>query len=442
MKRRIAVAAAVAATLLGAAACGSSKNSTSSGGNPLDGKGKTLKVWLMVDAQSGWKDIVDAASAKFTQTTGAQVDVQYQQWTNHLTKLDATLGGNDVPDVIELGNTEASKYVFNGAFADLSSKVGTFDNSSSWLTGLSGPCQSDGKTFCVPYYAGARVLIYRTDLFQAAGLKAPTSYDELVSDAQKLQAAHASDPKFSAFYMPGRYWYAAMAWVYGSGGSIATKGSDGKWAGSLESAASEQGLQKWIDLAKTYSKGDPTKDENDQDAIYGQGTSAMMYGNGWEVGAVQQVHKDPNDANSPMVDTKVKDKVAAAPLPGLTDGKGMPTFLGGSVLGVAQKSSKKDLAAEWVKDFTSTSSMTALLGKGVLPNSTALLDQAASVKGLEAAAGAAKNSWFVPNAPGWADVEKSNVLQQMLVDIVTGKKSLDDATKAADAQIATALNNS
>jgi hypothetical protein len=30
----------------------------------------------------------------------------------------------------------------------------------------------------------------------------------------------------------------------------------------------------------------------------------------------------------------------------------------------------------------------------------------------------------------------------MLVDIVTGKKSLDDATKAADAQIATALNNS
>jgi N,N'-diacetylchitobiose transport system substrate-binding protein len=440
VKRRIAVAAAVAATLLAAAACSSSKSNTTSSGNPLDGKGKTLKVYLMVDAQSGWKDVVDAATAKFKTDTGADVDVQYQQWANHLTKLDATLGGNDVPDVIELGNTEASKYVFNGAFADLSSKVSTFDNNSTWLTGLSGPCQADGKTYCVPYYAGARVLIYRTDLFQAAGLKAPTTYDELVAAAQKLQSTHASDPKFSAFYMPGKYWYAAMAWVYGSGGAIAAKGSDGKWAGTLESSASEAGLQKWVDLAKTYSKGDPTKDENDQDAVYAQGTAAMLYGNAWEVGAVQQVHKDPNDPNSPMVDTKVKDKVASAPLPGLSGGQGMPSFLGGSVLGVAQKSTKKDLAAEWIKDFTSTTSMTSLLAKGVLPNSTALLDQAASVKGLEAAAAAAKTSWFVPNAPGWADVEKSNVLQQMLTDIVTGKKSLDDAAKAADAQITTTLN--
>ncbi len=441
MKRGIAVAAAVAATLLGTVACGSSKGSGTTSNNPLDGKGKTLKVYLMVDAQSGWKDVVDAASAKFTQTTGAQVDVQYQQWANHLTKLDATLSGNDVPDVVELGNTEASKYVFNGAFADISSKVSSFDNSSTWLTGLSGPCLSDGKTYCVPYYAGARVLIYRTDLFQAAGLQPPKTYDDLVTAAQKLQAAHKSDPKFSAFYMPGKYWYAAMSWVYGAGGSIATKGSDGKWAGSLESSASEQGLQKWVDLAKAYSKGDPTKDENDQDAVYAQGDSAMLYGNGWELGAVQSQHKDPNDANSPMVDTKVKGKVAAIALPGLNAGQGMPTFLGGSILGVTAKSSKKDLATEWIKDFTSTSSMTALLAKGVLPNSTALLDQAASVKGLEAPAAAAKNSWFVPNAPSWADVEKSNVLQQMLVDVVTGKKSLDDAAKAADAQIASTLNS-
>ncbi|MBO0868571.1 MAG: extracellular solute-binding protein [Micromonosporaceae bacterium] len=439
MKRRIAVAAAVAATLLASAGCGSGGGSNSGSSNPLDGKGKTLKVYLMVDAQSSWKEVVDAASAKFTQDTGAQVTVEYQQWANHLTKLDATLAGNDVPDVIELGNTEASKYVFNGAFADLTGKLSTFDNSGSWLTGLSAPCQSDGKTYCVPYYAGARVLIYRTDLFQQANIKPPTSYDELVAAATKLQQAHASDPKFSAFYMPGKYWYAAMAWVYGAGGQIA-KQDGGKWVGTLEQPAAEQGLQKWADLAKQFSKGDPTKDENDQDAVYGQGESAMLYGNGWEVGAVQSQHKDPNDPNSAMVDTKVKDKVAAIPLPGFTAGQGMPTFLGGSILGVAAKSSKKDLAAEWVKDFTSTTSQDALLAKGVLPNATTLLDQAAAVKGSEATALAAKNSWFVPNAPKWADVEKGNVLQQMLVDIVTGKKSVDEAAKVADAAIASTLN--
>ncbi|GAA5190363.1 extracellular solute-binding protein [Rugosimonospora acidiphila] len=439
MKRRIAVAAALAATLLGAAACGGKSSSSS---DSLDGKGKTLKVWLMVDAQTGWPAVVDAANAKFKADTGASVTVEYQQWTNHLTKLDATLSGKSVPDVIELGNTEAAKYVFNGGFADITDKKGSFDNSADWLTGLSAPCESDGKLYCVPYYAGARVLIYRTDLFQAAGLKPPTTYDDLTADAQKLQAAHGSDPKFSAFYMPGAYWYAAMSWVYGSGGQIAQKGSDGKWKGTLEDPTAEAGLQKWVDLAKTYSKGDPTKNENDQDAVFAQGDSAMLYGNGWELGAVQSQHQDPNDPNSPMVDTAVKGKVAAVPLPGAAAGQNLPSFLGGSILGVAQKSKNAGLAAQWIKDFTGTSSQQALLAKGALPNATNLLDAAAQVSGNEATAGAAKNSWFTPNAPTWADVEKANILQQALVNMVTGKQSVDAAAKAADTQITSTLNAS
>jgi N,N'-diacetylchitobiose transport system substrate-binding protein len=421
-------------TLLGAAACGSGQ-----GDSGQDGKGKTIKVWLMVDAQTSWQGVVDAAKAKFKSDTGADVTVDYQQWSNHLTKLDATLAGNDVPDVIELGNTEAAKYVFNGAFADLTDKKGTFDNNANWLTGLSAPCESDGKTFCVPYYAGARVLIYRTDMFQAAGIQPPKTYDELTKAAATLQQKNAADPKFQAFYMPGKYWYAAMAWVYGSGGQIAKK-DGGSWKGTLSDQASVDGLTKWAELAKKYSKGDPTKDENDQAQIFAQGSTAMMYGNSWEVGAAEQQPKDPNDPNSPKVDTAVKGKVGSVALPGFGAGKGMPTFLGGSVLGVSSKSKNKELADAWIKAFTSTQQQTALLGNGALPNATNLLDQAATVKGSEASAEAAKNSWFVPNSDKWADVEKANVLQQMLTDIVTGKKSVADATKAADDQIAKTLN--
>ena len=332
------------------------------------------------------------------------------------------------------------KYVFNGAFAQIDKSK--FENSSTWLTGLSDPCTLDGKAYCVPYYAGARVLIYRTDLLQKSGLQPPTTYADLVSDMAKIKADNATDPNFATFYMPGAYWYAAMSWVYGNGGQIAAKGSDGKWAGTLESSNAVAGLQQWADLVKTYSKGDPTKDENDQDAIFSQGHSAFLYGNGWEVGAVQSQHKDPNDPNSPMVDTAVKDKVASVPLPGASAGKGLPTFLGGSAIGVSGKSQNKALAQEWVKYFTDTTAQKGLIAKGALPNATALLDQAAAVKGNEATALAAKNSWFVPMAPKWADVESNNVLQQMLRDIATGKKSVADAAKAADTQISTLLNAS
>ena len=121
-------------------------------------------------------------------------------------------------------------------------------------------------------------------------------------------------------------------------------------------------------------------------------------------------------------------------------GKGLPTFLGGSAIAVTGKSQQKALAQEWVKYFTDTQSQEGLIAKGALPNATSLLDKAAAVKGNEATALAAKNSWFVPMAPKWADVESQNVLQQMLRDIATGTKKVPDAAKWADDQIAKILN--
>jgi len=434
VKRTIAVAAALAATLLGAAACGSG-TTANNGSTKVDGKGKTVKIWLMVDAQSGWKGVVDDATARFKAATGADATIEYQPWANHLTKLDATLAGSDVPDVVELGNTEFTKYVYSGAFAE--SNPSTSENSSTWLDGLKGACFKDSKTFCVPYYAGARVMIYRTDLFKAAGITAaPQTYDEFLADADKLAAAKKSDPKFSAVYMPGKYWYAAMSFVHSTGGEIA-KQDGGKWVGQLSQPASIQGLQRWVDLFKMYSKADPTKDESDQDAVFAQGAGGIIIGNGWELGASEQVKKDPNDPNSPMVDTKVKGKLAAAPVPGI------PSFLGGSNLGVTAKSKNQDLAAQWIKYFTDSTSMAGLIKASALPNSTSLLDQAASSNpALAATALAAKSSWFVPNSDKWADVEKAGILQTMLVNILTGKQTVADAAKAADDAINTALNAS
>jgi N,N'-diacetylchitobiose transport system substrate-binding protein len=270
VRRKIAIAAALAATLVGAAACSSNAPATD---NSLDGTGKTIKVWLMVDAESGWKNVVEDATARFKAATKADVKVEYQQWANRYTRLDTALAGNDAPDVVELGNTDMPKYVFNGAFAEIDKS--RFENSGTWLTGLSDPCTLDGKAYCVPYYAGARVLIYRTDLLQKSGLQPPKTYVDLLTAADKLKADNATDPNFAAFYMAGANWYAAMPWVYGEGGTIASKGSDGWWKGTLSDSKSLSGLTKWADLQKKYSKGDPTKDENDQDAIYSQGHAAF-----------------------------------------------------------------------------------------------------------------------------------------------------------------------
>src|SRR5579862_12811 len=96
--------------------------------------GNTLTVWLQVDAQNGWPALVQNATNAFEANhPGWTVNVDYQQWSDHLTKFDATIAGNDTPDVIEMGNTEMTKYMAEGAFANLGSDRSQFQNSSHWL---------------------------------------------------------------------------------------------------------------------------------------------------------------------------------------------------------------------------------------------------------------------------------------------------------------------
>ena len=146
MKRHIIVALCLCAVAAAAvtAAMGATKKTTAS----------SITVWLQVDAQSGWPKAVAAANATFQQQNpGVTVNVQYQQWNTHLQKFDATLAGNTAPDVIEMGNSEMTKYMAAGAFADLSADKSTFPNSSTWLKGLTDSATYDiiGRT----YYVGA-----------------------------------------------------------------------------------------------------------------------------------------------------------------------------------------------------------------------------------------------------------------------------------------------
>ena len=436
MKRTIAGAAGVVATALLAAACSSSGNGGSGGGGgaqpSTDGKGKTITVWLQSDAQNGWPDVVNQANQRFEQETGAKVKIQWQQWSNYTTKLDSTFAGTTaIPDVVELGNTQTSSYIAGGAFADLTSAKSKFDNSSTWLQGLAESGTSpDGKLQAIPYYAGSRVVIYRKDIWDAAGVTTPpTTLDELWSDLDKVKAANSSDPNFSAFYMPGKYWYAAMSFVYGSGGSIATQ-SNGSWTGNLESSDSVAGLDNWKKLT-SYSVGGATKDEADQDAVMAQGHVAAILGNGWEVGAVTA----PDTGNP-----KLAKDLSTFPMPGTSAGNYTPSFLGGSDLAVPEKASNKDLGAEWIKIFTDTQSQT-MLAKYAIPNTTSLLHvYEAQSQANQSTGEAAKNTWFVPNTPNWANVEAGNVLQNALESIATGKSSVEDAAKSADGQIETILN--
>jgi N,N'-diacetylchitobiose transport system substrate-binding protein len=413
MKRRSIVALSLVAVLAAAVAAttsGATKKATAS----------TLTVWLQTDAQSGWPDLVASVNQKFeADHPGITVKVQYQNWGDHLQKFDATLAGGGGPDVIEMGNTEMTKYMAAGAFADLTSSKSKFDNSGSWLSGLAKSGNYGGKTYGVPYYAGSRVVTYRTDLFKKAGIKKlPTTTAAYAVDAKKLLVQNRQKG-FSPVYIAGTDWYFAMSFVFDYGGGIAQQVS-GKWKGLLASPKSLAGLAAYKNFFTAASRASKTTDETHPNPydVYAQGQAGSMIGPSWF---------------SCCVGAKYKGATGQFVMPGHVAGQSMPGFLGGSDLAVPVTSGNKSAAADWIADFTSTSSEKALQAKGNIPNATNLLGASVNER-------AAARSWFVPTAKHWVDVENGNILRNMLAQILTGKLSIKQAAQSASDNIASVLN--
>ncbi len=393
--------------------------------------GHTLTVWLQVDAQNGWPELVAQANTAFQNAhPGWNVNVQYQQWGDHLQKFDATIAGNDTPDVIEMGNTEMTAYMAANAFTNLGSVKGQFNNSSKWLSGLKASSTYDGKLFGVPYYAGSRVITYRTDLFKKAGLKKPpTSLMQFQGELTRIGKMEKHVKGFAPLYVGGEDWYTALSFVYDYGGSIAAK-SHGKWVGTLASKKSIAGLTRF----KSFFKATQPKSTAQLDGtnpypytVFSQGRTAANYGPAW--------YTCCTTAKGAKGRLDFTNRTKQFVMPSHTKGKPMPGFLGGSDLAVPAQSNSKSEAEAWVADFTSTAVEKALEAKGNIPNATNLLGSSVNER-------AAARSWFVPQAAHWVDVENGNILKTMLSQILTGQLSVKQAAQVADSNIAQTLNES
>jgi N,N'-diacetylchitobiose transport system substrate-binding protein len=404
----------------------------------------TLTVWLMNGSLND-NTVVQLDTDFQMAHPGWKVNYQVQQWNGIVDKLTTALASNTPPDIIEMGNTQAITFEAAGALMDLTSQRGALGggtaNSGSgqlFVDSLNSASVYQDKLFAVPFYAGDRVLIYRKDLFQSAGIDPTTitSKDKLIAAAQTLQQKNSSVTDFSGFYVAGQNWYQLLQYIWDRGGSLATQDSSGKWTANLESAQSMQGIQDYVDYYKAGSTGPKDNDEMNppEYTLFAQGKVGMFVGNGWEIGS----------AVDPKGVVKTADQVGVIAIPSATDGKTVPVFLGGSVLGIAAKSKNQAQALEWIKQLTSDSGQQMLISNGWIPS----LKSAATnipntpenailkVQAAEAAAG----SGFTPNDPRWAGVEANNPIKAMMTKILTGQASVADAAKEADQKIDAVLN--
>jgi len=405
----------LALTVPALAACGSDD----SGATP--GEPQNLTVWLMKDTATD--AYVDAFEAEFERDHPEYtLTIQIQEWDGITEKVTGALASTDPPDVLEVGNTQVAQYAASGGVTDFTGKVGEL-RGEDWLPGLAEPGAVDGKQYGVPFYAANRVVIYRTDLFEAKGIEPPTTRDEWLTATAALNQGGTQ-----GIYLPGQNWYVLAGFVWDEGGDLAVRDGD-TWAGALNTPEALAGADFYRQL-QALGKGPKDSDEAkpQQTDVFARGDVAQLI-------AVPGAAKLVETANPDLA-----GKLGFFPIPGKTASEPGAVFTGGSDLIVPLASERQDGAYEVVKALTGERWQVELAKTmNYVPNRTSLADAVKADPGAAAMAVGAANGHATPNSPNWTAVEARNPIKEFLTKVLTGADP-KAAAADADAVITSALN--
>lgn len=190
----IPIAAAVAAGSLILAGCSGSPSgsaSTDPGGGAQSGGGATgstepLILWHMESVPTrveAWNTLIDQYNATDPEYP---VQAQVQEWDSVYQGIAAAAQAGNQPDIL-FAIPDFATYVRNlGLGQPVTSTVEELDGEYDFLDAATAAYTDGGEVWAVPLYGMVQMLWYNRDSFEAAGLEAPTTWDELRAAAERL----------------------------------------------------------------------------------------------------------------------------------------------------------------------------------------------------------------------------------------------------------------
>lgn len=267
MKTR-ATAAAMAVVGLTALALTGCTSSGDDGGGESDG----ITFWLqedLPDRVAATQEIVDA----FTEESGIEVELVSVAEDQFAQLLTSSAAAGDLPDVIggislpQVRTLSANEFVDTDAVAATIDALdpSTFSENALTLT-------SDGDTaLAVPSESWTQMLFYRTDLFEAAGLDAPDSYESILEAAETLDSADVAG--FVGATAPGDAFTEQTFEQIALGNGCELVNEDGDV--ELDSDACVSAFEFYGDLTENYSVPG-AQDVDTTRATYFAGGAAMF----------------------------------------------------------------------------------------------------------------------------------------------------------------------
>lgn len=315
---------------------------------PYDGT--NLVFWMQAYGSdpSIQRAALDKVTADFQEQTGISVEYNIVDWGSASQKLTLACTGGEAPDVADIFFTKSLATMSSDEYGlmELNDLVEEMGGEDTWITAGKDEACVDGDWYGIPWRADTRVLLYNTEDFENAGItEAPTTWDELVEDAQKLTVTdedgnitHAALAWYSDMGRYDQTWFSMLAQC---GGTLM---NDEFTEFTLDTEQSKQALAFLSDCINTYNIC-----SNSLDASY-DAVTEFMSGNVSMVFGVTGETKNNILQNAPQME----GKFASAPLPTATGAENEKNGISFSApIGIFKTTENADAAKEWVKYFCS-----------------------------------------------------------------------------------------
>ena len=250
----------------------------SAGGSSAKGP---LQVWIMEPGNPELRAFFTSASTEFEAAhPGDRVAVQFVPWASAHDQFVTAIGGGQMPDVAEMGSTWTPEFGDIGALepAGIGGPGSAGGGDGRYVASLVEGATVDGTVYGVPWYAGARALIYRTDVLASLGLTVPTTWDELLTVGRAIRDRTG----MAAFGVAGNAPHYVLPMVWQNGGEIAYR-KGGVWRSGMDSPEAVAAVQFYADLYRTERfapAGALSWNARDVRKAFEAGDLAMMIGGG------------------------------------------------------------------------------------------------------------------------------------------------------------------
>ncbi|MEU4395259.1 sugar ABC transporter substrate-binding protein [Kribbella sp. NPDC023855] len=347
--RSFVAAAAVTALGISLAACGGSDSGDSSGGSGGD---QTLTYWASNQGTSldNDKQVLTPVLEKFTKDTGIKVNLEVIGWNDLQTRIQTAITSGQSPDVVNIGNTWAASLQATEAFlpfdGDAMSAIGGKDKFVPTALATGGKEGTDPTS--VPLYGLAYGLYYNKAMFAAAGLQPPTTWEEMVTAAQKL--TNPAKKQWGMALAAGSY-TENVHFAFINGAQNGADWFDAQGKPTFTSDGNVQGVLRYLDLMQKDKVANPSN------AQYDNGTKSV---NDFATKKVAMVINQ-NNADSSIVANGMKaGEYGVVPFPAPSGGKQVASHVAGINLSIFKNTKNKDAALKFVKYMTDPATQTTL----------------------------------------------------------------------------------